>query len=124
MVEHQSQFPKRPEFGPIWLTLRSRALEVEGSSKWRELDPQEYQIMHLLIHAQGERVLTSTIIEHLYRYQLAKVNEMYREGRNLIQLRILSIRRKLGDLTKDVTIKGDRDFGYYLEIRRGSSEQR
>jgi len=47
---------RRPEFGPIWLNIQTKTLHRAGTDKVEKLSDHEYQILWMLIRAQGKNV--------------------------------------------------------------------
>lgn len=103
---------RRAEFGPIWLDLNTRSLRVAGSDKSESLDPSEYQILWLLVRANGNRITEQEIMDFIY-----EEDKNYPDS-NILNQRILRIRKKLEELTGGkVVIDTQRRSGWTLRIK-------
>lgn len=89
------------EIGPLVLDDRQMRLTVDGAPV--NLSPQEYRLVHYLMHNAGRVVTQLELTEHLY------AQDFERES-NAIEVLVGRVRRKLG---VDV-IETRRGFGYVI----------
>lgn len=105
---------REPEFGPIRLDLLSKTLQLNGSDRVKKLSDQEYQILWMLVRAQGNIITQSEMEDFLYAER--PDSEDLPMG-NTVAVQILRIREKLDELTGGkVLINTVLRIGYQLEL--------
>lgn len=103
---------RRPEFGPIWLDLPSRTLRAAGTDTQEHLTPQEYQLLWLLVRAQGNFVTPSDIASFIHDEDRSSETQL---GSGL-DVRLAALRAKLETVSGNrVTIEYTYRFGYFLK---------
>ncbi|MBU1755222.1 winged helix-turn-helix domain-containing protein [Patescibacteria group bacterium] len=116
------QFPKlneklkagvhaEPKMGPLSLDLTTKTISIEGSTKQAALTSNEYQILWMLVRAQGDVISESDIIEFMYDDPNKDI-PLY----NPAEVFLHRLRKKLADITDQVTIETHRGHGYYLKV--------
>ena len=83
--------PGSSEFGPLRLNLETQELMSASSGKAVRLEPLEYQVLWLLMRAQGEEVPIDEIEEFLYRER----TDEHRPDSNIITVTVGKLRRVL-----------------------------
>jgi DNA-binding response OmpR family regulator len=103
---------RRAEFGPIRLDLLSQTLQVEGSDSVERLTPYEYQMLWVLVRAQGGIVTKSEISD----FTLADFpDDADLPTGNGFEVRLRRIREKLRTLTDGrITIENELRMGLRL----------
>lgn len=103
---------RRAEYGPIWLDLTHKTLRMVGSESTEPIDSYEYQVLWLLIRAQGNRVSEGEMVSFLYDDRKEDIPLS-----DTIRVYIWRLRKKLLNLTKGkVSIENESSFGYFLKI--------
>ena len=103
---------RRAEYGPIWLDLKSRTLHCAGTDESVQLVPQEYQVLWLLVRAQGNLVSETDIRRFLF-----DDDEKEDPMSNVVAKRTQTARAKLKSLTNNkVSIENLESMGYYLKL--------
>ena len=107
----------RPSYGPIGLDFETRSVRrLNDDRDFITLTPQQYQILWLLMRAQGAFVSESRIAEFL--------DESIPDDKDIpiskarISAPLTNIRNKLATLIGDeVTIDNKRGLGWYLKVK-------
>jgi len=111
---------REPTFGPIHLDLASQTVQFDEAKKQEKLSGQEYQVLWLLVRAQGA-ILTQSEIEDFLHADHPESKDMSLDG-SLVWVVINGLRGKLEKLTGgSVVIETHVRFGYSLAIRDHSS---
>jgi two-component system OmpR family response regulator len=109
---------RRAEFGPISLDLNTRTLKVDNSPAQENLSPQQYQILWLLVRAQGAIINEQEIMDFLHEDCPDDKDLPLGNG---ITVQIARLRKKLDSLTKgDVIIENIENRGWFLELKHSA----
>jgi len=101
--------PEVIEVDDLVVDTRSRTVTRAGTPV--ELTAKEYALLEFLVRRVGEVVGRAEISEHVWE-------DDYDPFSHLIEVYILRLRRKLGDLGKDRLIRTRRGEGYILTPRK------
>ncbi|HEY0010414.1 MAG TPA: winged helix-turn-helix domain-containing protein [Candidatus Paceibacterota bacterium] len=103
-----------PTYGPISLDIESKTVSFNGAERTEQLTKSEYQVLWLLVRAQGNSITEGEIFGFLY--------EDYPDHKDLplsntTVVFINKLRHKLQELTDGkVVIQNQHGFGYYLQV--------
>lgn len=105
---------RRPEYGPIWLHLPSRSLQMAGTDRYENLTDGEYQILWLLVRAQGRCISSEEILEFMSHNWPEDKDVPISNG---VSVLIGRLREKMLRLTQNkINIQTSKGFGYYLGL--------
>lgn len=108
--------PRQTEFGNLRLEIRDQALCVNGSSEWKHLAAQDFQVLWYLIKAKGGVVYTRELVEWLMENAPLE-NKKNPDYVDAVYATIARLRKSVGEMKNlrvriPETHKGN---GYYLE---------
>lgn len=108
--------PRQTEFGNLRLEIRDQALCVNGSSEWKRLGSQEFQILWYLAQAKGGVVHTRELVDWLIE-NASLENEKSPDYVGIISASIANLRKSMENMkTLRVRIpKARQGHGYHLE---------
>ncbi|KND49373.1 MAG: hypothetical protein AB203_03185 [Parcubacteria bacterium C7867-008] len=105
---------RRPEYGPLSLDLDAREFSIAGAEKPIHLEPKEYQILWLLVRAQGNTLTEAEIVDFIYG-DMSDVKDAPLS--NTIPATITKVRNKLESVPGNrIEIRNKIGLGYSLEI--------
>lgn len=105
---------KEPTFGPLSLHLENRTASV--GEKEIKLTPTEYQILWILVRAQGGVVSEAEIESFLHEH---KPEDRDLPLTNAIASNVTRVRRKLEEFEgENMTIGNVKELGYFLELKK------
>lgn len=100
-----------PRFGPIELDLESRSVRSDSGSE--HLTPKEYQILWMLVRAQGGTVSDTEMREFIYDDP-----EIGTPHADVTSARLAPLRKKLAHVSDTVSIESMKGVGYRLVIKQ------
>ena len=105
---------EKPKFAMIEMDLASQSIQNTETGQSVRLAPREYQIVWMLVRAQGERVKIGEMDDFIYR-DLPDEKDLPLTNTNMVSLG--RARKKMLALTENkMTIAVDPSFGYYLAL--------
>jgi DNA-binding response OmpR family regulator len=101
---------KRLSYGDVFLHLPNQFLY--SVVDWERLSPMEYQIIWLLVRAQGGCVTYDEMVYFIYDERMKDIPLA-----NTIQVFICRLRKKLSSISQMVVIETFRSYGYNLSSK-------
>jgi len=107
---------REPTFGPITLDLESKTVRSINTNKFKNLSAQEYQILWLLVRAQGAVLSRSEMEGFLYEDLAEKENTP--SGSGTLDVVLNRIKKKIDAVAgSKIVIENLHNVGWRLSVQ-------